>query len=87
MWYEKKTLIQHPLVDWLFLLVQNISLVLCIVPGGDEDQKVLKFNETQTVLSGLDPHTNYTIYVVAYKSVGASDHSESVFQMTGEDGK
>ncbi len=61
--------------------------MLCIAPGGPEKQEVLKFNETQTVLSDLDPHTNYTMYVVSYSTDGASDHSESVLQITGEDGK
>ncbi len=84
---EKRALNQHPLVDCLFSLAQNKLLVLCIAPGGPEKQEVLKFNETQTVLSGLDPHTNYTMYVVSYSTDGPSDHSKTVLQMTGGDGK
>ena len=42
--------------------------------------------KTSVEIEQLKPFTNYTFYVVAYTNDSASSHSQSVTQMTDEDG-
>ena len=43
--------------------------------------------QTIVTVDQLRPFTNYTFYVVAYNNESASSHSQTITQMTGEDGK
>ncbi|KAI0207612.1 Immunoglobulin superfamily DCC subclass member 4 [Lamellibrachia satsuma] len=51
--------------------------------GGPELQKVIE--NTTCTISELQPHTNYTFYVVSYSTKGGSQHSDVVTQATAED--
>ena len=53
-------------------------------PDGDVEESYVVEN-TFHEIAGLQPHTNYSIYVTAYRTIGASDPSEKVHQMTKDD--
>ena len=56
------------------------------VPEGKaEESEVVE--DTQHRLTDLTPFTNYTVYVVAYHTKGASTQSQKVVQQTKDDGE
>ncbi|KAL3201956.1 hypothetical protein MRX96_012223 [Rhipicephalus microplus] len=63
--------------------IQAYSIHYLPTAGGNELQKVSV--NTALLIEKLMPFTNYTFYVRAYSGKGASEQSEKVIQITGED--
>lgn len=63
--------------------IQAYSIHYLPTSGGNELQKVSV--NTSLLIEKLMPFTNYTFYVRAYSGKSASEQSEKVIQITGED--
>ena len=65
--------------------MQFVYISTYIILGGAEHQRVVTV--TSLLIDQLPPYTEYTLYLVAYNEVSASEHSQTITERTGEDGE